>query len=233
MQDNAGNTVAHLAIQRQDKDTLDLLLAHPDATALTLRNATDQTPLAVAMGMKYNKAAEAVCRRLPHAALQVDPDGFNLLHLAVRNDDFESVLFLLGLQMDVNIPTDNFMKLFPLHLSARHAGELVTRNLLLAGADPNNRDAEGRTALHYAAASDRAQHCQILAENGADPNLADHEGNNRKLGWGSRGLHRLYSCVLIGSVITSKSHRHTLQHCTWLSWRAPSSRCRHCCWRRP
>lgn len=180
-QDVEGNTCAHLALKNMDKDTLDLILAHPDPTPLTLCNKKEETPLAIAMSLKYNKAAEAICRRVPHAVLLVNSDGLNLLHIAVQNDDFESVLFLLSLQVNVNIATENNEQLCPLHISATQGNELIMRNLLLAGADPNLRDYFDRTPLHLAAMKDRVDHCRILVENGADVNLSDYDGNKGKL----------------------------------------------------
>ncbi|CAD5206644.1 unnamed protein product [Bursaphelenchus okinawaensis] len=177
-QDIDGNTVAHLAVLRDDKDTLDLILAHPRASALLIRNKLGQTPLCIAMEHKSNKIAEAICNRLPHAALEVNADGENLLHIGIKGDDLESVLFLLGLQIDVNISTENNQKLQPLHLSAQYSNGLIMRNIILAGAELDAKDSFGRTALHIAAMYDRTEHLKILLENGADPNALDNESNN-------------------------------------------------------
>ncbi|CAD5209633.1 unnamed protein product [Bursaphelenchus xylophilus] len=177
-QDINGNTAAHLAVMNEDKDALDVLLAHPDQSALLIRNKKGQTPLSIAMDHKNNKYAEAICKRLPYAALQVNAEGENLLHVAIRDDDLEAVLFLLGLQIDVNIPTENNLRLSPLHLSARYSSGLIMRNLILAGATLDAVDTSGKTALHEAAIFDRPDHISILLENGADPNIVNNEGNN-------------------------------------------------------
>lgn len=157
-----------------------------------LRDKYGQTPLSIALKNGDNKAAESIVRRLPHALVQVNGNGENLLHWAVKANDFESVLFLLALQIDVNIAVNDQVRRTPLHISAEFGqNELILRNLvrffwinkiliflqLLAGANIDEKDANGRTALFLAAANNKHEYCQILLENNADPNLADNEGN--------------------------------------------------------
>lgn len=50
--------------------------------------------------------------------------------------------------------------------------------LLKAGADPNNKDNNGATALMAAARSDLAEVCQHLLDAGADPTATDKDGDN-------------------------------------------------------
>lgn len=104
--------------------------------------------------------------------------GENLLHCAIKADDLESVLFLLGLQVDVNIPTQDHDRVTALHLCAQIGNELIFRNLLLADAEVNVRNASGQTALHVAASCDHVDLCRILLENDAMVNVKDQDGNN-------------------------------------------------------
>lgn len=131
-QDSEGRTAAHICVLEQDQATLDLLLGHPNpASAFMLRDKYGQTPLSLALKNRDNKAAEAICRRLPHTLVQVNGNGENLLHLAVKGNDFESVLFLLGLQIDVNIPVNDQTRRTPLHIAAEFGqSEIILRNLV-------------------------------------------------------------------------------------------------------
>lgn len=99
MQDAAGRTAVHHAIEASDETALAVLLEHPSTAALTLRDSTGATPLGVALRLDDARAAALICRRLPSAALIVDARGQNLLHAAIRSDNFEGVLFMLGLQV--------------------------------------------------------------------------------------------------------------------------------------
>uniref|UniRef100_A0A914YGV6 FYVE-type domain-containing protein n=1 Tax=Panagrolaimus superbus TaxID=310955 RepID=A0A914YGV6_9BILA len=177
-QDSDGRTSAHFAVINDDEATLNLLLGHPDVSYLSVRDRYGLTPLALAMRQKNNKAAEAICKRLPHAALFVNGSGENLLHSVVKSNDFESVLFLLGLQTDVNIPVQNVEKTTALHIASEVGNEMIMRNLLLAGAEINAQTVDGLTPLHIAATSNHSDLVRILIENGGNPNIPDFDGNN-------------------------------------------------------
>ncbi|VDK60661.1 unnamed protein product [Anisakis simplex] len=167
--------------------------------------------LGLAMQKRYNQAAEAIVQKAPHAvmqksdsfdlsfrrsikffivhSLQMNGSGENLLHSAVRSGDLESVLFLLALQIDVNVLTQDASRVTALHLCAQTGSEMILRNLILAGAEVNATSAKGFTPLHVAAYNNHEALCVILMENGAFPNLIDQEGNTP-----------LHAAVLQGSV---------------------------------
>lgn len=62
----------------------------------------------------------------------------------------ESVLFLLSIQVDVNSRVHDVNQTPPLHLAAASKNEMLVRNLILAGARINDKDATSKTALHIA-----------------------------------------------------------------------------------
>ncbi|TSY98082.1 Rabankyrin-5 [Bagarius yarrelli] len=176
-QDAEGRAPIHVAISNQHSVIIQLLISHPDIR-LNLRDRQGTTPFACAMTHKNNKAAEAILKREPGAAEQVDNKGRNFLHIAVQNSDIESVLFLISVQANVNSRVQDTAKLTPLHLAVQAGSEIIVRNLLLAGAKVNELTKHRQTALHLAAQQDLATICSVLLENGVDFPAVDENGNN-------------------------------------------------------
>ncbi|KAF7206584.1 ankyrin repeat and FYVE domain containing 1 [Nothobranchius furzeri] len=176
-QDAEGRAPIHAAISNQHNVIIQLLISHPDIR-LNIRDRQGMTPFACAMTHKNNKAAEAILKREPGAAEQVDNKGRNFLHVAVQNSDIESVLFLISVQANVNSRVQDSAKLSPLHLAVQAGSEIIVRNLLLAGAKVNEVTKHRQTALHLAAQQDLATICSVLLENGIDFAAEDENGNN-------------------------------------------------------
>ncbi|XP_056141328.1 rabankyrin-5 isoform X2 [Lampris incognitus] len=176
-QDAEGRAPIHVAISNQHSVIIQLLISHPDIR-LNIRDRQGMTPFACAMTHKNNKAAEAILKREPGAAEQVDNKGRNFLHVAVQNSDIESVLFLISVQANVNSRVQDTAKLTPLHLAVQAGSEIIVRNLLLAGAKVNELTKHRQTALHLAAQQDLATICSVLLENGVDFAAEDENGNN-------------------------------------------------------
>uniref|UniRef100_A0A8C7VK72 Ankyrin repeat and FYVE domain containing 1 n=1 Tax=Oncorhynchus mykiss TaxID=8022 RepID=A0A8C7VK72_ONCMY len=176
-QDAEGRASIHVAISSQHSVIIQLLISHPDIR-LNVRDRQGMTPFACAMTHKNNKAAEAILKREPGAAEQVDNKGRNFLHVAVQNSDIESVLFLISVQANVNSRVQDAAKQTPLHLAVHAASEMIVRNLLLAGAKVNELTKHRQTALHLAAQQDLATICSVLLENGVDFTAVDENGNN-------------------------------------------------------
>uniref|UniRef100_A0A0N5BKL6 FYVE-type domain-containing protein n=1 Tax=Strongyloides papillosus TaxID=174720 RepID=A0A0N5BKL6_STREA len=161
------------AIQEQDIEILKILLSTDDVSFLNTRDKLGMTPLALAMKLKNVNAAKEIVNRLPHAAVQVNGNGENLLHCAIKNDDLEGVFFLLGLQIDVNICTQDKYKFTALHLVSQTGNEMIMRNLILAGARLNTVSEKGLSSMHIAAYHGHSTLLQILIENGAECNIVD------------------------------------------------------------
>uniref|UniRef100_A0A8C8IT51 Ankyrin repeat and FYVE domain containing 1 n=1 Tax=Oncorhynchus tshawytscha TaxID=74940 RepID=A0A8C8IT51_ONCTS len=190
-QDAEGRASIHVAISSQHSVIIQLLISHPDIR-LNVRDRQGMTPFACAMTHKNNKAAEAILKREPGAAEQVDNKGRNFLHVAVQNSDIESVLFLISVQANVNSRVQDAAKQTPLHLAVHAASEMIVRNLLLAGAKVNELTKHRQTALHLAAQQDLATICSVLLENGVDFTAVDENGNN---GTGLLCFYSLNTCL--------------------------------------
>jgi ankyrin repeat protein len=86
-------------------------------------------------------------------------------------------------------------------LAARTGSATGVTAALSAGADPNTRDAQGRTALNYAASIDmtdaeRADIFKALFARGADPRRADHDGFTPLHEAAARGRHDVIALLL-------------------------------------
>lgn len=170
-------TPLHVAIENQHEEIIGILLCHPGID-LKIRDKTGNTPFAAALQVRNNKAAQNILERLPNAAEQMDQRGRNFLHLAIMRDDLESVLFLLSIHVDVNSRVHDVNQTPPLHLAAGSENEMLIRNLILAGARLNDRDATQKTALHVAAERGTIGAVSALLQNGADFDAVDGDGNN-------------------------------------------------------
>ncbi|XP_039298509.1 rabankyrin-5 [Nilaparvata lugens] len=175
--DADGKTPLHVAIQNQHISIFTLLLCHPRID-LSIRDKSGLTPFATALTCHDTRAAKAILDKLPTAAEQYDNKGRNFLHTAVQKNDVETVLFLLSIQVDVNSRVQDSNQTPTLHLAAATANEMLVRNLLLAGAKPNDRDVCRRTALHVAAEAGHTEVVIALMQNSVDFDAVDVEGDN-------------------------------------------------------
>lgn len=63
-------------------------------------------------------------------AFQYDTRGRNFLHTALMKVDVESVLFLIGVHVNVNSLTTDASRLSPLHLAVQSGNDFIIRNLV-------------------------------------------------------------------------------------------------------
>ena len=97
------------------------------------------------------------------------PDGFQPLGLAVFFGHPQVAAYLIAFGADVNSPSQNAQRVFPLN-SAAAAGNLIAARLLLAnGAQVDSRQAGDFTPLHSAAMNGNLELVELLLDHGADP----------------------------------------------------------------
>ncbi|EGT32360.1 hypothetical protein CAEBREN_00270 [Caenorhabditis brenneri] len=177
-----GRTPAHIGVREQNTEGVKILLEAENVEFIPLRDKFGQTILSQSMAMKDHQMASLIVERQPHAAVQTNGNGENLLHQAIRQNDIESVLFLLAVAKadPCRAITDGSGKT-PLHLAAIAKDEMILRNLILVNDNVNVTSADGTTPLLEALRHRNDKQAGILMENGAEPNLKDEHGENAML----------------------------------------------------
>ena len=136
-------------------------------TALLKYCAGNPVREGVALLLEYGASAKAVNKEQNSA-----------LHLVARTTvDTETVQMLIKAGADVNLRND--MGDTPLHVNARFklAGDEKSAICLLEhGADPDARNADGKTALLLAAGCDKEGVVKALVDHGADRAIRDRSG---------------------------------------------------------
>eukprot|EP00106_Octopus_bimaculoides_P020139 XP_014787581.1 PREDICTED: rabankyrin-5-like [Octopus bimaculoides] len=133
-----------------------------------------------------------------------DNKGRNFLHTAIMNGDIESVLFLISVHADVNSRVQDAQQYTPLHLAVLALSEIITRNLILAGADVNERTLHGESALHLSSMNDNASLVTALLENGVEINAVDENQNNALHIAVAHGNMHTIRCLLTESTIEAE-----------------------------
>ncbi|KJH51651.1 FYVE zinc finger [Dictyocaulus viviparus] len=201
-QDWQGRTACHIAVCERNHEALSELLKASNVEFLSVRDKFGHTPLSQALFLKEYTLATEMVNRQPHITLQSNGNGKdqitwnlkefkvlivlciyvgeNLLHISVKLNDLEGVLFLLSTSSDITRATDSSGHT-ALHYAADVDNELILRNLLLVGCEVNTVALNGSTALHIAARGNRPHHMEILLENGANADQVDDRHENALL----------------------------------------------------
>lgn len=158
------------------------------------RNSAGASPLMFAAYYRNAEAVAAVREVLPaldpYEAIVVgdlpptegwdtndlSPDGFSPLALAAFFGNSAAFELLLPLTRDVNRPADNAQRVAALHAATAVRQSSMVEQLLRAGADPNQTQADGFTPLHVAAGHGDTMIAALLVLFGADPVATNTKG---------------------------------------------------------
>ncbi len=170
------NTPLHYAIDNNHMGIVELLLAHH--ASVTMVNKAGVSPLCMIRG-NPELVHHCIAQR-DECGEQLDQAGSTLLHQAVKNRDYPAMLAILQSgQTGVVLPTGTFD---PSAASSSNVGEssspTVEKYAQTYQINPSQRDASGKTPLHYAAQAGDSRAIRMLIESGACCNALDDSYEN-------------------------------------------------------
>lgn len=176
----AGKTALHEACQNSQPEAV-LYLLSKGANSRAIKQA-DWTPLMLACTKTGKKALDCCQLLLANGGSELlmdkNKDGWNAIHVAVREGDLLIVKLLLDADPDckqVSLKSNNGRT--PLHTAALHGCTEVVKELLnISAVDANAKDSCGATPVHDAVRSGNVETFTALVSAGADLTLLNNEG---------------------------------------------------------
>ncbi len=139
----------------------------PEVTTLLLKYVDEISLFEAAAVGKFDVVAHLLYTH-PDAVNDYADDGFTPLGLACYFGQFEVARYLVLKGADVNLPSDNGFRVFPIHSAAAGNYNEIARMLIDNGANVNVKQQAGATPLHSAAQNGNLELLIMLLENGAD-----------------------------------------------------------------
>jgi ankyrin repeat protein len=171
----SGSSPAHLAIKTGNKETIDILFEYGTDNFATDNKGRSMLHIAAASGQE-----EILATLLAHNP-EVDAwdyRGRTPVHDAVQSENLSILYMLILARADLSFAPD-LEHTSPLHLAAAQGSEIMVRELLCLGCDPNVRDVRGRTALKYAFLAMKGEASSVvvraLVKAGAEVDAEDRE----------------------------------------------------------
>ncbi len=142
----------------------------PEVSALLLKYLDEISLFEASAAGKFDVVAHLVYTH-PDAINFYAEDGFTPLGLACYFGQYEVARYLVLKGADVNLPSNNGFKVYPLHSAAAGNYTDIARMLIENNAQVNVRQQAGVTALHSAAQNGNIDLLILLLEHGADINI--------------------------------------------------------------
>jgi ankyrin repeat protein len=142
----------------------------PEVTGVLLKYLDEINLFEASAAGKFDVVAHLVYTH-PDAINFYAEDGFTPLGLACYFGQYEIARYLVLKGADVNLPSNNGFKVYPLHSAASGNFTQIARMLIENNAQVNIRQAGGVTPLHSAAQNGNIDLLILLLEHGADVNI--------------------------------------------------------------
>jgi ankyrin repeat protein len=142
----------------------------PEVTALLLKYLDEINLFEASAAGKFDAVAHLVYTH-PDALNFYAEDGFTPLGLACYFGQYEVARYLVLKGADVNLPSNNGFKVYPLHSAAAGNFTNIARMLIENNAQINVKQEAGVTPLHSAAQNGNIDLLIMLLEHGADVNI--------------------------------------------------------------
>lgn len=142
----------------------------PEVSALLLKYLDDINLFEASAAGKFDVVAHLVYTH-PDAINFYAEDGFTPLGLACYFGQYEVARYLVLKGADVNLPSNNGFKVYPIHSAAAGNYTDIARMLIENNAQINVRQQAGVTPLHSAAQNGNIDLLILLLEHGADINI--------------------------------------------------------------
>ncbi len=142
----------------------------PAVTELLLRYLDEVNLFEASAAGKFDVVANLVYAH-PEAINFYAEDGFTSLGLACYFGQYEIARYLVLKGADVNLPSNNGFRVFPLHSAVAGNYTQIARMLIENNAKVNVKQQAGATALHSAAQNGNIDLLIMLLEHGADVNI--------------------------------------------------------------
>ncbi|UCM86429.1 MAG: ankyrin repeat domain-containing protein (plasmid) [Rickettsia endosymbiont of Culicoides impunctatus] len=168
IQNNNGDTVLHLAFEKNDKEVIGLLLKSvEDGKILLLENSHGHTVLKLALMSSDNDIISCFINFRDYM-------GNSALHLAVKNNAKEIIDLLIKNNIDLNIVNNNGAT--AIHLAVASNNEELVEYLIGYHVKINIQDVCGNTPMHLSAEVGNIKIFEIILEDNADLNLKNQDG---------------------------------------------------------